>query len=279
MTVGIYGIFDSKTDECLYVGMSKNIEQRWKSHIKLLRSKKHPRKDFVEWFHTNGAQKELLDFRLLEECENNETVLNSLEIKWFNELLPKYFGKKPSLNERWVRSEESKKKVSESLRKYRDSLPQKPVSICLNKNCNNIVRHNRNKYCSVKCANLSIKKKLNKKMLGHLILNKSRIIELYLEGKSLEEIANLFSTTKKTLSNFLKSEGVEVRKRGAAKGCSSKHKGKYINSGIDKARYSKIKELSDSGLSTRKIALVIGCSQPTIVNILSKIKKDPNLLN
>lgn len=34
MTVGVYGIFDSKTNECLYIGMSKNIELRWKNHLK-----------------------------------------------------------------------------------------------------------------------------------------------------------------------------------------------------------------------------------------------------
>ena len=43
MTVGIYGIFNAETDECLYVGMSKNIEQRWSSHLKELKSKRHKR--------------------------------------------------------------------------------------------------------------------------------------------------------------------------------------------------------------------------------------------
>ena len=122
MTVGIYGIFDSETDECLYVGMSSvSVEKRFKQHLKNLRNGNHPRKDFVEWFHNNSGQPELVVFRILEECENNETVLNTLEIKWFNELKPKYFGKQPSLNEVWERSEESKKKVSESLRKLHNS--------------------------------------------------------------------------------------------------------------------------------------------------------------
>lgn len=112
MTVGIYGIFDSETDECLYVGMSKSIEERWRHHLKELRSKKHKRKDFVKWFHDNGAQQELLSFRVLEECEHDEKILNLAEIKWFNALLPKYYGKKPSENERWTISEETRQKIS-----------------------------------------------------------------------------------------------------------------------------------------------------------------------
>lgn len=77
MTIGIYGIFDAKTNECLYVGMSsRSIEERWKKHQNLLASRKHRRKDFVEWYHANGAVIELLDFRVLEICErDNETLI------------------------------------------------------------------------------------------------------------------------------------------------------------------------------------------------------------
>lgn len=117
MTVGIYGIFDAKTDECLYVGMSKNIEQRQKSHLKELKSKRHKRQDFVEWYHNNGAVQKLLSFRILEECEANETVLNLVEIKWFNKMTPKYYGKKPSLNEKWEHSAVSKDRLSAAQRK------------------------------------------------------------------------------------------------------------------------------------------------------------------
>lgn len=231
---------------------------------------------YVEWFQNNGGQPELIVFRILEECENNETVLNTLEIKWFNELKPKYFGKQPSLNEVWERSEESKKKVSESMRKYAESKPKKLKSICSSKDCSNMVHHSRNNYCSVKCANLSINTKL---VYNPLILNKDKIIQTYLNGDSLESIAKRFSTTKNTLSKFLKNEGVEIRKRGAIKGSASAHKEKYINLGIEKTRYTEIKDLSECGLSTMKIASIIGCSQPTIVNILNKIKKDPSLLD
>lgn len=116
MTIGIYGIFDSETDECLYVGMSSvSVEDRFKAHLKNLRNRNHPRKDFVEWYHKNGVVPELIVFRVLEECENNIYTLNSLEIKWFNELKPKYFGKRPSLNEKWEHSELSNIKRSAAL--------------------------------------------------------------------------------------------------------------------------------------------------------------------
>lgn len=111
MTIGIYGIFDTETNTCLYVGMSKNIEDRWKQHLKMLKNKQHPRKDFVEWFHKSSSTEELLSFKILEECEYDEEILNLAEIKWFNTLLPKYYGKKPSVNEKWEHSEETKRKI------------------------------------------------------------------------------------------------------------------------------------------------------------------------
>lgn len=271
MTVGVYGIFDANTDECLYVGMSSvSVEKRFKQHLKNLRNGNHPRKDFVEWYHENGAVEELFDFRVLEECESDEAVLNALEIKWFNELLPKFFGKVPSLNERWVHSEESKKKVSKSMRKYAESLPKIDKNKCLN--CDNKVKNNRNKYCSINCNNLSNKKN------DSLIFHKDKIIELYKNGKSLEEISYIFSTTRKTLSNFFKSEGITIKKRGAKQGDKSPNKGKYSFLGIEKNKYIEIYNMSKKGYSTRKISSIVGCSQPTIVNVLNKIKKDPNLL-
>lgn len=114
MAIGIYGIFNKSNDDCLYVGQTLDINLRWKQHLKLLKSKKHPRKDLVEWYH-NDNNSNLIDFRILEKCKKDE--LNSFEIKWFNLLLPKYYGKKPSDKEIWEHSDETKNKISESLRK------------------------------------------------------------------------------------------------------------------------------------------------------------------
>lgn len=112
MTVGVYGIFDAKTDECLYVGCSSNMEERFKQHLNHLKYKIHKRKDFVEWYHANGANPELITFRILEECEDNDVSKNTLEIKWFNDLKPKFFGQEPSLNNKMRHSDETKLKIS-----------------------------------------------------------------------------------------------------------------------------------------------------------------------
>lgn len=153
MTVGVYGIFNVETNKCLYVGMSSvSIEKRFKQHLKRLKSKIHPRSDFVEWYHNNGADTKIISFKVLEECENNNDILNKLEMKWFNELEPKYYGKKPSLNEKWEHSEEAKEKI----RKARYSLLGKNYKDRFCEFCNQPInkteRYCDRKYCSKECS-------------------------------------------------------------------------------------------------------------------------------
>lgn len=124
---GVYGIFynvDKNDDlnnydnlECLYIGQSANINYRWKQHIKLLRNKKHKRKDFVDWFHERNADFSLLNFIVLEECENNDEVKNACEIKWFSLLHPCFYGQVPSLKNKWEHSKTTKELVSATARK------------------------------------------------------------------------------------------------------------------------------------------------------------------
>lgn len=154
MSVGIYGIFNAETNECLYVGLSKNIKERWKSHIKLLRNKKHKRKDFVEWFHTHGAHKELLSFRILEECEYDEKILNLAEIKWFNELKPKFYGKKPAEGEKWEHSIETKKQIQQTI--YANLGLEYKQKQCFF--CQSPITTDAEKYCCVECAWEGMKK-------------------------------------------------------------------------------------------------------------------------
>lgn len=120
MTVGIYLIQDKITQENLYVGQSKNIEQRWKSHLKRLRGNRHL-DSFNEYFKSINKDESRLLFSILEECEDNDSIKNELEIKWFNILSPKCYGKVPSLNNKWQHSEETKKILSDSMnKKYED---------------------------------------------------------------------------------------------------------------------------------------------------------------
>lgn len=203
MTVGIYGIFDSKTDECLYVGLSKNIEQRWHSHLKELKSKCHKRQDFVEWYHSNGAVKELLSFKILEECELDEKLLNSAEIKWFNKLLPKYYGKRPSISEKWKHSEETINKIKASRAKQK--LP-KDARILRNLICQNCeeVFHSKvkdPKYCSRKCRIEHENKRFDKQELTGK----------YNSGLSLHDLAKEYDCSYRTIHAYMVRHNIPRR--------------------------------------------------------------------
>lgn len=113
MTVGIYGIFDSLTDECLYVGKSINIEERCARHIRNLKTEKHIRKEFVQWFKEKDKDKECLYWVVLESSELDDEVLNLLEIKWFCSLEPRFYGEVPNNKKKWGASERVRKEHAE----------------------------------------------------------------------------------------------------------------------------------------------------------------------
>lgn len=154
MTIGVYGLFDNETCECLYVGMSKEIEGRFKGHLKELHRETHKRKDFVKWFIDQDKDTNSISCFLLEEIfELDYDQLNLLEIKWFNELKPRFYGKKPSENERWKSTSETRKKQSFSINKLFSGkrikdLPRK----C--KVCGTDFYHRKKSVttCSVKCG-------------------------------------------------------------------------------------------------------------------------------
>lgn len=110
-TIGIYGFFDKTTNECLYVGMSSiSVEKRKLQHLKLLRSNRHSCKGFNQWYFENHDK---LVFKILEQCEKSD--LNRQEIEWFNSLSPKYYGKKPSMKEKWELTDRTKSKIRKSI--------------------------------------------------------------------------------------------------------------------------------------------------------------------
>lgn len=115
MVCGIYGIF-SREDECLYVGLSRDIGQRWRKHLNKLTAGTHPRAEFVEWFDSNGGA-EAIVFRVIEEIpeENvSDESLNLAEELWFNILQPRFYGTIPSGANKWQHSEETKEKIRRS---------------------------------------------------------------------------------------------------------------------------------------------------------------------
>lgn len=203
MTVGIYGIFDSKTDECLYVGLSKNIEQRWISHLKELKSKCHKRQDFVEWYHSNGAVKELLSFKILEECEMDEKLLNSAEIKWFNKLLPKYYGKRPSISEKWKHSEETINKIKASRAKQKMPKDGRILRNLICQNCEEVFHSKVKdpKYCSRDCRIEHENKRFDKQELTGK----------YNSGLSLHDLAKEYDCSYRTIHSYMVRHNIPRR--------------------------------------------------------------------
>ena len=116
---GIYGIFDTLTGEYLYVGQSKNIYERKMSNFRRLRGERHL-KPFTEWFVSIGKDESRLDLRVLCRCLDNDDIKNKLEIFWFNELHPRFYGAIPSVNNRWSHSEETRKRLLEEHVSLRD---------------------------------------------------------------------------------------------------------------------------------------------------------------
>lgn len=111
---GIYAIYDAKTNECLYVGQSKDVHMRWEQHVNRMR-RGYGLEAFIKWFAQHSYDKSALRFVLLEECANDDGIKNSLEMKWFKRLKPRFFGKEPSPNERWEMSEETRAAIAEGL--------------------------------------------------------------------------------------------------------------------------------------------------------------------
>lgn len=241
MTIGIYGIFDNSNDECLYIGQTLDINLRWKQHLKLLKSKKHPRKDFAEWYHS-GNNSDLIDFRVLEECKKDE--LNDFEIKWFNLLLPKYYGKKPSINESWRHSEETKNKIRDSINEYNlrnNIVSEKNCNVCNNvfygsrktKICfdckndkktilkcvlcdKNIINVRRSKiYCSKDCKMKSFKKNnpnWESPKSSFKNFNKNDLKRLYMiENRTIKEICEFFNCKERTVYYQLKRFNIPKR--------------------------------------------------------------------
>lgn len=115
MTSGVYGLYSKAKGECLYVGMSTNIEKRWeKYHLPRLKAKTHLRKDFSEWFHAQENPDNSIEVRVLEQCED-VNLLNALEHSWFLKEKPRFYGKMPSKNEQWKYSPSARQVLSEAM--------------------------------------------------------------------------------------------------------------------------------------------------------------------
>lgn len=215
---GIYGIFDTLTGECLYVGQSQNIYERKMSHFRRLRGERHL-KSFTKWFVTIGKDESRLDLRVLCRCLNNDDIKNKLEIFWFNELHPKFYGAVPSVNNRWSHSEETRKKIGKSLAERFVDLgcpPSNNPSVISCKcyfytceMCNTVFsskqkRHHSHIFCSQSCA-YSYNQSLKMDTLDY-----NKIKDLYESGVTQVKIAKMFGVSNATVSKFMRDNGIST---------------------------------------------------------------------
>lgn len=64
-------------------GSSKNVFNRWQQHLRDLRSNKHYNPYFQATWNKYGEENFI--FEIIEECENNEKILEETEQKWLDE--------------------------------------------------------------------------------------------------------------------------------------------------------------------------------------------------
>lgn len=118
MITGIYGIFNSLNNECLYIGQSKDIKSRWSKHLSNLRNDK-ALPSFQDWFISDlNSDYEKLDFKILETCDNCTETKNALEIIWFEKLSPKFYGVKPTMSVSYVLTAARKNNISSGVKRF-----------------------------------------------------------------------------------------------------------------------------------------------------------------
>lgn len=201
MTVGIYAFFDLDGN-CLYVGQSSNLEKRRSQHLKHLRGGYHKRKDFVEWFIANGE--DALEFRMLAECSEDVDIKNRLEIEYFQHLSPKFYGQVPSLNNRFSHSDETRLRISTSVRKNLQDLGVYEDRQCIcGKYFTAFVKKD-TRFCSTKCVGSSRSSSLNY----------DEVVKLYSSGLSLHKVGDILGVSYRTVHRFMVQNGIPRRKCG-----------------------------------------------------------------
>lgn len=201
MVCGVYGIFGPE-EECLYVGMSKDIGNRWKGHLKQIKNGSHPRTELIEWcFHNGGV--ESLTFQVLELVEASED-LGTVEIKWFENLKPKFYGQVPRHSKAWSHSEKTKEKIRQTvLARLEESGGRDYLKPMVCGYCGNYFTRTRSrvgnpqKFCTVSCGAKS-RSKLTKE-------DRAEIRNSY-PAKTQQELGRQFGISHTAIQNVLKEE-------------------------------------------------------------------------
>jgi len=201
MTVGVYAFFD-QDGNCLYVGQSGDIEGRHKQHINQLRGGYHRRSDFNEWFSSHGESK--LSFKLLEKCSNDVDSRNYLEIEYFNQLNPMFYGQIPSMSNRFEHSDETRTRIAESVRKRLEDLGVYETRKCpCGSEFTALVRRT-TKYCSRKCVVDDRKS----------VLDCTTVYDLYMSGLTLTQVGDILGVSYRTVHSFMVKHNIPRRASG-----------------------------------------------------------------
>jgi transposase-like protein len=206
VTVGVYGIFDKRDNTCLYVGLSRDIAGRWKKHLSRLRAGKHGRPEFNDFFASINNDESLLEFKVLEECASVDKILNLCEMKWFILLQPKFYGPRPSENNKWTHSKETRAKISAAAKKAR--IFDYSCKYCLTDFSSSDLNR---VHCSAECARLSSRRIESDESM------KEKLIDMYSVKKmTLMKIGDELNVSHVTIYSLLEKFGIPRRGRSKA---------------------------------------------------------------
>lgn len=84
--VGVYGIYDTRSNELLYLGISSKLNKRKSTHFAKLRNGYHDNKVFQAWFNEQGLKPdEFLNFVILENDCDEEPDEIAYVMRGFND--------------------------------------------------------------------------------------------------------------------------------------------------------------------------------------------------
>ena len=202
LNTGIYMFFDTRDNTCMYIGQSRDINLRKSKHIQLLKSGKHKRSDFVQWYRFNS---QFLGFKVISVCE--DSLLNSEEINAFNEFKPLFFGQIPSDKDKFRHSDSTKEKISRTVRN--NTKESRVLTVCpaCGIEFEDIVSKNK-KSCSVACSGLVRNNKTNS-------IDLIELKEKYDSGMSLHSLGSYYGFSYRTIHSLMVKNNIPRRRPGS----------------------------------------------------------------
>lgn len=208
---GIYGIYDTENNTCLYVGQSRNIKNRFKVHKQNLRNGTHI-PEFVEYYNKKENKSDIQCF-VLEETDDHPLVKSMAEIKWFNFKHPIFYRAIPSLNNKYFT-------ISDTTRKLRSKIAKdnfkKIKKQCIQCKINNTI--NKDSICE-KCRRknntLFARQNDEYNRKNNIVYSDEDIIKMYQEGMSSTEIGIIVGKYAAYVTKVLRRNNIEVRGHGA----------------------------------------------------------------